>query len=133
MKKKVFLKFPPDRVTKPVTYILVKDFDLIINIFSARINEDEEGLLGLELDGLEKNITQAIAYLKKIGVTVDSFEKRVRIDHDMCRDCGVCVSVCPTKALSVKPDFGVVLDEDKCIVCRQCVDSCPFSAIRIGD
>jgi len=133
MKKKVFFKFPPKLVTKPVTYLLVKDYDLIINIFSARINEDEAGILGVELDGLEENIEAALKYLKGVGIIVDDFDKRVRIDHTKCQNCGACTSVCPTGSLSSDKDFKVSLDEGKCIVCRQCVDACPFGAIEIGE
>ncbi|MEM2021876.1 MAG: 4Fe-4S binding protein [Zestosphaera sp.] len=28
----------------------------------------------------------------------------VSIDYDYCKGCGICVSVCPTKALLMKPE-----------------------------
>jgi NAD-dependent dihydropyrimidine dehydrogenase PreA subunit len=131
MKKKVFLRFPRNLVTKPVTYMLVKDFDLIVNIFSASVTADEDGILGIEIDGPEVRIKKALSHVRGLGIKVDTTEKRIDIDRKECQDCGVCVSLCPTSALSMGKDFRVALDKEKCIICGQCVDACPFRAIKV--
>ncbi|MCK5567508.1 MAG: (Fe-S)-binding protein, partial [Actinomycetia bacterium] len=43
LKKKLVLSFPEKVVTKPITYKLVKEFDLVFNILRAEITSDMEG------------------------------------------------------------------------------------------
>ncbi len=131
MKKKMFLRFPRDKVMNPVAYRLVKDFGLIINIFSARITAEDGGHMGIEVEGKEETIKEAIAYLKKSGVDVDDLEKHIKIDAKKCTDCGACVSVCPASAFSADKQLKINLETDKCIACGQCVDACPFRALSM--
>ncbi len=45
-----------------------------------------------------------------------------------CRDCGLCVTVCPQGAISRQEkgdDFEMVSDPAKCIGCGFCADACP--------
>jgi heterodisulfide reductase subunit A-like polyferredoxin len=45
-----------------------------------------------------------------------------------CRDCGICVAVCPEAAISRKEKetgFEYVVDESKCIGCGFCKGACP--------
>jgi anaerobic dimethyl sulfoxide reductase subunit B (iron-sulfur subunit) len=53
-----------------------------------------------------------------------------------CMHCGdaPCISVCPTKAISKKPDNGiVVVSRDSCIGCHACATVCPFGAPQFPD
>jgi anaerobic dimethyl sulfoxide reductase subunit B (iron-sulfur subunit) len=48
-----------------------------------------------------------------------------------CMHCGdaPCIAVCPTRALSKRPDGGVVVvSRDLCIGCHACATVCPFGA-----
>ncbi len=48
-----------------------------------------------------------------------------------CMHCGdaPCIAVCPTRAISKRPEDGVVLvNEDLCIGCHTCATVCPFGA-----
>ncbi len=48
-----------------------------------------------------------------------------------CMHCGEapCIRVCPTGALTKRPDNGiVVVDRDHCIGCHTCATVCPFGA-----
>ena len=49
-KKKFQLSFSPDLVNVPITYRMVKDFDLQINILRAEINETAVRML-IEIEG----------------------------------------------------------------------------------
>lgn len=53
---------------------------------------------------------------------------RVRIDHDLCDDCGLCDRACPSSAAKglVKGD---PLRAD-CFSCARCLNICPNDAIR---
>lgn len=46
-----------------------------------------------------------------------------------CRDCGVCITICPQGAISKQEngneDFEMVVDPDKCIGCGFCAGACP--------
>ena len=55
VKHTVVLTFPPSQVTKPITYHLVKDYDLAFNIHRANVTAKEEGLLVLEITGDEED------------------------------------------------------------------------------
>jgi ferredoxin len=129
MKRKIFLRFPKALVTQPVTYTLVKDFGLRLNIFSALVTPEEAGQMGIEVEGERGAIDGAIKKIRSMGISVDSLEKRIRIDRRKCQDCGACISVCPAKAISFGRDYAVSLEKGKCIACALCVDACPFLAI----
>jgi len=74
-------------------------------------------------------------------ITLEYFDPRITefsdLDHcgsqcsscGACRDCGICVSVCPQSAISRK-DLGndayeYVVDENLCIGCGFCAGACP--------
>lgn len=130
MKKKIFLGFPRNLVTEPVTYLLIKEFDLKVNVFNARITPEDAGHMGIEVEGERSAIDAAIKKIKGMGITVDDLEKKIRIDRKKCQDCGACISVCPAKALRFGPGYALALVKERCIACGQCVDACPFLAIR---
>ncbi|MCS7103535.1 MAG: 4Fe-4S binding protein [Candidatus Korarchaeum sp.] len=59
-------------------------------------------------------------------------EHRGRIDFDMekCDLCQDCERVCPSVAIKVDPEAGVIIyDPFKCIYCHECVQTCMQRAI----
>lgn len=68
------------------------------------------------------------------------------IDGDKCKNCGMCMSVCPYSAIVKlkvpcedacpvgaiqKNEMGhAIIDFDKCISCGACVGACPFAAVH---
>ncbi|MBN2039453.1 MAG: 4Fe-4S binding protein [Spirochaetes bacterium] len=128
--KKYFLYFPRSETEKPLVYHLVKDYDLVINIFRAKVTPDEEGYLILDITGTEENIAQGIAYIKTLNVTVNETVRGLRWDEDKCVSCTNCIVHCPTKALYIadQKTKRIAFDEEKCIECLSCVKNCPFNA-----
>lgn len=71
---------------------------------------------------------------------------RSHIDSEKCRNCGMCVQVCPYQAIAriivpcekvcpvnaiAKGEDGLAhIDFDKCISCGKCVNACPFGAVH---
>jgi carbon-monoxide dehydrogenase iron sulfur subunit len=49
-----------------------------------------------------------------------------------CIQCGVCISACPTGALSRTASTGaVIVDNELCSGCGTCVMACPYGVIQI--
>ncbi len=128
--KKIYLYFPKSETEKPIVYRLVKEFDLIVNIFRAKVTPEEEGYLSLEVTGSQDNIDRAYAFLGTFDVVIQAGNKSVRWDEGRCAQCGACVVHCPTQALSIvdRPTRTIAFCEDNCVECLACVAACPFGA-----
>jgi len=128
--KKLFLHFPKCETEKPIVYQLVKDYNLVINIFRARVTPDEEGYLVLDVTGEEEDIERGMEFVKTFDVSIDPVNKGVRWDSARCVHCTNCVPHCPPRALHV-PDrttMRVAFSEEDCIECLACIKNCPFAA-----
>jgi 4Fe-4S ferredoxin len=64
--------------------------------------------------------------------------KTLDYDYKRCNGCGICVQICPTKALELGPVHEiatgldappVTMDLEKCTFCRMCSNLCPVHAI----
>lgn len=131
-KKKIVLHFPEESIEKPLTYHLVKDFDLVPNILRAQIDENE-GTLVMDLEGKRDQIEKGIAFLREQNVGVQEALKDLIINRDQCVDCGSCTSVCRPGALTTgsEHDWKLVFDHDKCVFCDLCINACPTRAIKV--
>lgn len=128
--KKLMLYFPKCECEKPIIYHLVKDYDLVVNVFRAKVTPEEEGFLVLDVTGTEKQIQSGIDFVKTFNVTVNFSGKGVTQDEDKCTHCGYCVPYCPTGALNIVDGKTrqIAYNESDCIECLACVRVCPFSA-----
>jgi L-aspartate semialdehyde sulfurtransferase ferredoxin len=52
------------------------------------------------------------------------------VDKKLCDQCGTCISVCPTDALSLMDT--ILVDNKKCIMCKNCVRVCPVGALLVN-
>ena len=130
--RRLVLTFPEKIVTKPITYKLVKDFDLQFNILRAEITADIEGKILIEIKGSKEKIESAIEYLIKEGITIQDASKDIILDKEKCVNCGMCPSLCITEALCMdKQSHILVFDKNKCILCGFCENSCPVNAIKL--
>ncbi|KUO40482.1 MAG: hypothetical protein AVW06_02445 [Hadesarchaea archaeon DG-33-1] len=130
MNTKILLKYAEEALNKPILAEVIRKSSAEINILHAEINARKgEILVGVE--GPPAEIEKIIKLFEKKGVEVEKLEHIVALDRDICTDCGACVSLCPTGALSITEDYSVKLDEDKCILCEVCVPACPVRAIKV--
>lgn len=53
--------------------------------------------------------------------------------EDKCKQCLLCVPVCPDSSIPVKNSKRLDFDFDHCKGCGICVEVCPFDAIEFVD
>jgi len=128
--KKLMLFFPRWESEKPIIYHLVKDHNLVVNVYRARITPEEEGYLVLDVTGTEEDIQRGVDFMRTFDVTINDTTKGVSRDKERCTHCGHCVAHCPTEALSIgdAATREVVYAEEKCIECLACIRVCPYGA-----
>ena len=128
--KKLMLFFPKCECEKPIIYHLVKDHNLIVNVYRAKVTPEEEGYLVLDVTGTERDIEQAMDFVRTFNVSISDTGKGVTRDEDTCTHCGHCITHCPSGALRIadKATREVVYNEADCIECLACIRVCPFNA-----
>ena len=128
--QKLMLFFPRCECEKPIIYHLVKDYNLMVNIYRAKVTPEEEGYLVLDVSGSEEDIQRGIAFVREHDITINEGSRGLRWEADRCTHCGNCLSHCPTKALCIRDratmEIGFV--EEECVDCLSCVKICPFNA-----
>ena len=129
--KKYMLKFSTNNFQEPISYELVKRFNIVPNIMQAKVNESGGGLI-LDLRGEATDIEDAKAYMEGLGVLVKELEKHVDRDESRCIHCGACISVCPAKAFVLnKRTWHVKFKSDLCIACESCLTACSPRAMKM--
>lgn len=93
------------------------------------------------LESGEISIVEKRPMLKRERVSLEYFDPRITeyadLDHcgsqcsscGACRDCGICVAICPRSAISRKElndnQYEYAVDENLCIGCGFCAGACP--------
>ncbi len=62
-----------------------------------------------------------------------NFERKLVLNTDWCKGCGICVAFCPKSVLAISNDKVFLQNEEKCIFCGQCEMRCPDYAIFIRE
>ncbi len=58
--------------------------------------------------------------------------ERVEIEHpDWCKNCGICVSVCPTDILITGKKRVEIHNLERCIGCHNCELICPDFVLKV--
>lgn len=129
---KVILDIPPRLIDQPLTYKLIKEYGLVVNILRARITPHEWGRMVVDLDGGKEQLAAARRFLEEQGVQVESLAKEVRWLAERCTQCTACITACPTQALAVdRGEMTVSFDQERCIACELCLSTCPYQALEI--
>ena len=129
---KVVLNFPETVVEEPVTYRLIVDHGVKVNILRASIDPGKQGKMVVEIDGEKNQISSGLNYLEGIGVQVESLAQEIRHLEDRCTGCTACVPHCPTRALDVdRQSWHVSFEPEKCILCLSCLETCIYGAMSI--
>ncbi len=64
---------------------------------------------------------------------------KVTFDTERCKGCGLCVTVCPKKIISLAKETinskgyhpAEIIEQDKCIACAFCATMCPDTVIKV--
>jgi len=59
-----------------------------------------------------------------------SFSTEIAHNDVLCNQCGECINVCPTNAISLKAK-GISINRNQCNNCGSCVNVCYFGALKI--
>ena len=134
MKKiKATFYFEANDINKSVTYRLIKDYGLELNILHADVSLNKTGKLVVDIIGEESNIEAGLKYVKGLGIKYKIFNKNIIWNEELCVHCGTCTSVCLPGALKLdKNDWSLTFDKEKCLVCELCIKVCPLNVITVS-
>lgn len=132
--QRVLLKYKPEEYGKPLSYILIKNFDLMINILKASISPGQEGRLLLDITGTEEQIAEGLNHLQSENIEVVPASFQISLEEEKCVHCGACTAVCFVNSLTISEasDWQLNFAADKCINCGLCINACPCGAIIKG-
>lgn len=57
---------------------------------------------------------------------------RFKIISNKCRNCKICIKVCPYRAIIDRDSDPPIIDESRCDNCALCYSICPFDAIEFS-
>ncbi len=72
--RNVRFTYPPRLVDEPVLYQLVCKFDVVTNLYKADVNL-QGGMLELSLRGDDELISQALAWVRQLGIKVEELPR----------------------------------------------------------
>lgn len=127
---KLLIHFPRNTALEPVTYTLVKEYDVKINIIKAMVTNSAEGFLLIEATAEKESLKQAVKYLKEQGLKVEKNATGIYVDLQNCVHCGACIAACNVGALEMDETHHLLMHREKCIECALCVRCCPGRHIR---
>jgi len=133
MKSRRFvLTFPPDATGEPITYYLIKKYDIMVNIVKADVSPGKIGHLVMEMTAPAKVLKEGMAYMQKQNVECVPIDRTITYREDLCIHCGACSAVCFAGALTMnRKTAELSFEPEKCVVCELCLTACPLKLFSI--
>ena len=129
----MILHFPAETVNEPVTYVLIREYDIQVNILNADITHGKEGQLLVEMSGEEEKVDEGIVYLEDMNVEISPAVKTILFREEDCVHCGACASVCFPGALSMDQESRkLTFSPEKCVACELCIKACPMQLFELN-
>jgi len=127
------LTFPAEAIDEPITYTLIKEYDVMINILNADITHGREGNLLIEMSGEETNVREALVYLDNKQIQISPVIKTILFRESRCIHCGACASVCFSGALDMDTATRELkFSPERCIACELCIKACPLQLFELN-
>jgi len=127
------LRFPAETVNEPITYNLIREYDVQVNILNADITHGKEGNLLIEMNGQSSRVNEALLYLEKKQVGISPVVKTILFDESRCVHCGACSSVCFPGALAMDPvSKKLNFSPGLCVACELCIKACPLRLFELN-
>ncbi|MDI6640168.1 MAG: 4Fe-4S binding protein [Methanocellales archaeon] len=126
---KILLRFTPEIIQEPHIAEVILETGAKLNIDRASIDAVSGEVV---IDVPDEKCDKVIKLFRSRGVVVSVLEHQIVLDEDECVQCGACISVCHTKALSFKEDWSITLDERRCNQCGACITACPHRALEFS-
>ncbi len=70
------LIYPEDKVKEPILCMVCKNFDVVVNIRTAKVTKDT-GILTVEMEGEMEEVERAVTFMQEKGVEVQPIEGQV--------------------------------------------------------
>ncbi len=70
------LIYPEEKVKEPILCMVCKNFEVVVNIRTAKVSKDT-GILTVELDGEAEEIERAVKFIEDQGITVQPIEGQI--------------------------------------------------------
>jgi ferredoxin len=132
-KQRMVLRFPAEATDEPITYTLIKEYDVMINILNADITHGREGNLLIEMSGIEANVHEALVYLDSKQIEISPVIKTILFNQASCIHCGACASVCFSGALDMDTTTRELkFSPERCIACELCIKACPLQLFELN-
>lgn len=133
MKSRRFvLTFQPEATGEPITYNLIRKFDIMVNIVKADVSPGQVGHLVMEMTAPSKVLKEGIEYMKQQNVECVPIDRTITYHEDLCVHCGACSAVCFAGALTMdRKSAELVFEPEKCVVCELCLTACPLKLFSI--
>src|SRR5512136_1187175 len=133
MKSKRFvLTFPTDATGEPITYNLIKKYDIMVNIVRADVSPGKIGHLVMEMTAPAKVLKEGMEYIRQQKVECEPIDKKITCREDLCIHCGACSAVCFAGALTMgRHTAELSFEPEKCVVCELCLTACPLKLFSI--
>jgi ferredoxin len=133
MKSRRFvLTFPPEATGEPITYNLIRKFNIMVNIVKADVSPGHVGHLVMEMTAPAKVLKEGMAYMQQQNVECVPIDRTVTYREDLCIHCGACSAVCFAGALTMnRKTAELSFEPEKCVVCELCLTACPLKLFAI--
>ena len=117
MKSRRFvLTFPPEATGEPITYNLIRKFDIMVNIVKADVSPGKIGHLVMEMTAPSKVLKEGMEYMKQQNVDCVPIDRTITYEKDLCVHCGACSAVCFAGALTMDHKSAeLVFEPEKCV------------------
>ena len=130
--KRFVLTFPPSATGEPITYNLIKKYDIMVNIVRADVSPGKIGHLVIEMKAPADVLREGMKYIRQQNVDCEPIDKKIHYREDLCIHCGACTSVCFAGALTMERKSALLFfNPEKCVVCELCLKSCPLNLFSI--